>query len=74
MGMAPLSWREIDAWCNRTRIDLSPWEARLIRRLSSTYLTESRRAEDENCPAPWLGIVTECERDAEDRALRALLR
>jgi hypothetical protein len=55
MGAAPLSWREIDAWCNRTAVDLPPWEARLIRQLSVEYLAEGRRAETESCPPPWRG-------------------
>jgi hypothetical protein len=73
MGAAPLSWREIDAWCSRTRIDLSPWEARLIRKLSVEYLAESRRAESENCPPPWRAAITQREIDMEEAKLRMVL-
>lgn len=65
MGLSPLSWREIDAWCTRTAIDLPPWAARLIKKLSVVYLSEGRRAEDETCPPPWRGEVTEGEINAE---------
>ncbi len=73
MAAGPLSWQEIDAWCNRTGVDLPPWEARLIRRLSSEYLSESRKAEDENCPPPWRAPVTQRERDVEMERLVMVL-
>jgi len=72
MGMVPLSWCEINAWCDRTRIDLAPWEARLIRKLSTEYLAESRRAESENCPPPWKAEVTQREREVELAKLEML--
>lgn len=53
MGAAPLSWREINAWCEGTCLRLQPWERRLLRTLSVEYLAESRRAESENSPAPY---------------------
>lgn len=53
MGSAPLTFGEIDAWCNRTGIDLQPWEARGLRRLSIAYLNESRKAEKRDCQPPW---------------------
>lgn len=73
MGVVPLSWREIDAWCARTGIDLSPWEARLIRALSAEHVAWSRKAESENCPAPWRVEVTKSEKDAELAALQSVL-
>lgn len=73
MGMVPLSWREINAWCDRTRVELSPWEARLIRRLSTEYLAESRRAESENAPPPWRAEVTQREIEIEQAQLEMLL-
>lgn len=73
MGLSPLSWREIEAWQRATRVRLAPWEARLIRQLSIEYLGESRRAESENCPAPWRAEVTQRERDAEEANLRMVL-
>lgn len=73
MGAAPLSWREIDAWCSRTAVDLDPWEARLLRKLSVAYLAEGRKAESENAPPPWRAEVTQRERDVETANLRALL-
>ena len=73
MGLGPLSWQAIDAWVSRTCIDLSPWEARLMRKLSLAYVAESRRAESENCPAPWHSEATGAERKAEEARLRMVL-
>ncbi len=73
MGSGPVSWQAIDAWCNRTGIDLLPWEAKLIRSLSVAYVAEGRNAESENCPPPWQAAVTEREREIELARLRAVL-
>lgn len=73
MGASPLSWREIEAWQRSTRVRLAPWEARLIRQLSIEYLGEARRAESENCPAPYHTEVTRREREVEEEQLRMVL-
>lgn len=73
MSAVPLSWREINAWCDRTCVDLLPWEARLIRRLSSDYLAESRKAESETCPAPWLAPASDVTIAAEMHLLDSIL-
>lgn len=73
MGVAPLSWREIEAWCGRTAVDLAPWEARLIRKLSVEYVAESRRAESENAPPPWKAPITDREVDTEEARLMMVL-
>lgn len=74
MGVGPLTWTTIASWTNLTGVQIAAWEARLFRHLSLAYVTESRRAEDENCPAPWRAPVSAKDRSAEDAALRALLR
>ncbi len=73
MGAAPLSWREIMAWQEAVSLRLAPWEARLLRRLSTEYLAECRRAETENCPPPWQWPFSEADRAAEQAALDAVL-
>ncbi|MEH3046509.1 hypothetical protein [Sphingomonas adhaesiva] len=73
MAAVPLSWKEINAWCERTCVDLPPWEGRLMRRLSADYLAESRRAEDEFCPPPWLAPASEATIRAELRVLDMVL-
>jgi hypothetical protein len=73
MGLAPLSWLTIDAWQRTTGVELAPWEARLIRRLSLAYLAESRRAESETCTPPWRAEVTQREIDNELASLQMVL-
>lgn len=53
MGAAPLPYSEIEAWQRCSGVELQPWEARLLRRLSGDYLAECQRAETPDCPAPW---------------------
>lgn len=71
MGVGPISWAAIAGWQAATGVDLAPWEARLIRRLSVEYLAENRRAESETCPPPWRAPVTERDIAAEQAALEA---
>lgn len=73
MSAVPISWKEINAWCDRTGIDLLPWEARLMRRLSTDYLAESRKAESETCPPPWLSPSNEASIAAEMHLLDNIL-
>ncbi|WP_246616648.1 hypothetical protein [Sphingomonas yunnanensis] len=53
MTAVPLSWAAINAWCVATAVDLPPWERKLMRRLSSDFLSTARDAEVETCPPPW---------------------
>jgi hypothetical protein len=73
MGVAPLSWLTIEAWQRVTAVRLTPWEARLLRRLSTEYIAEGRRAEDETCPPPWRAEVTKREIETEEARLRMVL-
>lgn len=73
MGPLPLSWREIRAWQNSVHVRLAPWEARLLRHLSVAYIAQGRKAESENCPAPWRTEVTRREREIEEEVLRTVL-
>ena len=52
-AQAPVSFTEIRAWQDLSGIDLMPWEARFLRRLSFDYLTELHQAEKPDCKAPW---------------------
>lgn len=45
MGSGPLSWGEIAAWQVNTCVQLEPWETRLIRHLSKTYIADATRIE-----------------------------
>ena len=53
MGLGPITQGEIQAWQANTGIDLQPWEARFLRRLSGEYLAELHAAEKPERQAPW---------------------
>ena len=53
MGNSPLTYSEIEAWQRITGIELLPWEAALLRRLSAEYLAESSAATKPDRPAPF---------------------
>ncbi len=55
--MAAIGWRDLTAWQEVMGIELEPWEARLIRRLSSEYISQYHEAEKPDCPAPWVEVV-----------------
>lgn len=73
MGSAPLSWVTLAAWQSVTGTSIAPWEARLIRKLSSEYLAQSRLSEVETCPPPWKAEITEREKQVEIERLRMVL-
>lgn len=73
MGAVPVSWITIEAWQRVTGTTIAAWEARLIRRLSTDYLTMSRKAESETCPPPWRAPVTEREIETEVQRLEMVL-
>ena len=73
MGPVQLSWKEICAWSSMTFTSMTAWEARLLRELSSEFITESRQAEDRNRPPPWTPVAAAVDREAEERRLREVL-
>ncbi len=42
MDVAPLSAREVQAWCEMMGEHLSPWEFRTLRRMSRAYVSGMR--------------------------------
>lgn len=61
MGAGPITNSELRDWQINVGIDLQPWEARCICRLSREYLMESHKATAHDRPSPW-----RAEADAED--------
>lgn len=53
MDLAPVSFQELQAWQALTAVYLQPWEAALLRTLSSDYVAETRRAADPQAVPPW---------------------
>lgn len=73
MGRGPISWTAIRDWKATTFKPLSAWEARLLRKLSVEYLTESHLAEDNGRQPPWMPESVEIDHEANERQLRAVL-
>lgn len=73
-GEGPLTHQEMAEWQRNTGVSLTPWECRLLRSLSQTYITESYRAVRRNAPAPWTPPEVEEKPVVPDvqAALRAL--
>lgn len=59
MGAVPLSHTEIDAWQRNTGIELSAWEAGMLRDLSKVYIGMSEDAKHPSCPPPWTPVPVE---------------
>lgn len=53
MGPMPLSHREIEAWQRNTGIELTAWEAGMLRKMSKEFLAMSQDATSPTCPPPW---------------------
>jgi len=62
MGPTAIGWRDLQAWQTLTGVDLMPWEARILRRLSVDFLHEAQDATKPDHPAPW---ISETERNRE---------
>lgn len=54
MGEGPLTASEIISWERLLGIQFRPWEARLLRRLSMSYASESSMASKRDRPAPFV--------------------
>ena len=53
LGPAPLTHVELRAWQADMAIELSPFEAQTLRRLSRVWITHAQRSEAADCPAPY---------------------
>lgn len=67
MGTAPLSFAELGAWQRATAIELLPWEARLLRRLSAEYVAQYSASDSPDAPAPWSGADERAREDVSQR-------
>ncbi|EPR09869.1 hypothetical protein M527_07005 [Sphingobium indicum IP26] len=55
MGPASLAWSEIRDWQSLIGIELTPWEARTLHRLSRDFHHQMQWAKKPNCPPPYVG-------------------
>lgn len=73
MGPVPLSWSELATWQTVTGIELTPWEAQTVRRLSAEYVTTQQAAEDPGMPPPYMTAPTADQRARVAADLRSVL-
>ena len=73
MGPVPLSWSELATWQAVTGIELTPWEAQTVRRLSAEYIATQQAAEDPGMPPPYMTAPTADQRARVAADLRSVL-
>jgi hypothetical protein len=74
MGLAVISFTELQAWQACAGIVLQPWEGQILRRLSADYITESVRAEKPDCPPPYGNPELEFDRDVVGKKIANALK
>lgn len=73
-GDAALGWLDLQAWERISGVELLPFEAKILRRLSVEYANERFLARDDARPMPYNLAQEEIEarRDAVDAKLRKM--
>lgn len=72
MGSIPLSWQEISEWGKD--LDLTPWEKKMLRELSTEYVSYSQKASEPDCPQPYFRYISEDQRNAVSKNILSTLR
>ena len=63
-GREVLSYQEIYCWSILMKVDLTIFEVEALRKLSTSYMVQSSKSEETNCPPPY---VPEAEITVEQR-------
>jgi len=75
MGMAPISYQEIQAWSTLTGTNLSPWDSLMLRQLSRAYVNQYNESKDPHSQAPYEEAMTlEQKRVAVVAGFKGMLR
>lgn len=70
MGEAAIGWQDLTAWERITGIELEPFEAKTIRRLSQVFISARYEAKKPDCPIPYAGLREEIISQRENVAKR----
>jgi len=62
MGPVAISATELMAWQQGSAIELTPWEFRVLREMSRSYIASMNAAEKPECPPPYGKQVEEFDR------------
>lgn len=54
MSSAAIGYQDIAAFQSITGVEMMPWEAKLLRRLSGDFLAQLDRSKKPDCPAPYV--------------------
>lgn len=54
MSESSIDWQDMAAWSRLTSIDLTPWEARTLRRMSKAFVRQRKEARKATCIEPRL--------------------
>jgi len=71
-GPMPLSWTEIKAWAELMGMLVAPWEAALIRELSTAYCSQYHKSSSPTEPPPYAEL--EIDRDSVSTRVLKLFR
>ena len=75
MGEGPITQSEIAAWQGNVGIELTSWEARTLRSLSTVYLIECQKAKSPTCPSPLAVAISDEDRKTKlPKMIRSALR
>lgn len=53
MGAVAINWADLATWQALTGLQIDPWEARTLVRLSRDFVAQTERSKDITCPAPY---------------------
>lgn len=73
MGLAPLTWVELKAYCDTRRNELTGWEANVVINMSRAYVSMSREAETITCFPPYQRELTPEEWQERSEMIRKQL-
>ncbi len=51
---SPITYSEIESWSRVKNIEITPWEAHMMKRLSRAYEDQSIKSRSKTCPSPYL--------------------
>lgn len=74
MGIAPLTFGEIESWQRATGKQLQPWETSLLRKLSAAYVTEAHAAEKIETPPPYGAQAQSFDRDKVAKKVKNMMQ
>lgn len=72
MGMAPISWQELESWQRQSGLELKQWELLAIKAASKEYVAQSHVSYKADCPPP--GKILEQEPHKVATHIKNILR